>query len=147
MLPDQTTTEAADDGQAHEEHDQAEAADRPGREAAKYRRQLREAQAEAEGLRSQLDAMRRREAERLAVLPAGPAVMGLHDGRDLWAYGADPAALVDDDGTVDPERVAAAVRAIGDERPHLLQKVPDFDGGTRTGVREARGWGALIKGA
>lgn len=146
MQPDETT----DDGPVLEEHDQEvtaeeEPTDRPGREAAKYRRQLREVQAEAEQLRGQLDAMRRREAERLAVKPTGPSTMGLHDGRDLWAYGTDPAALVDDEGTVDPERVAAAVRTIGAERPHLLQRVPDFDGGARTGVpRGGRDWSGVI---
>lgn len=147
MQRDEATAEAVDDGQVLEEHAQAEPTDRPGREAAKYRRQLRAAQAELDGLRSQLDVMRRREAERLAVLPVGPATMGLHDGRDLWLAGVDPAALVDEAGAVDPERVAEAVRSIGRERPHLLQKVPDFDGGARTGVRESRDWGALIKGA
>lgn len=147
MQPDQTT-EAADDGPLLEEHDQAEPTDRPGREAAKYRRQLREVQAEAEQLRSQLEVMRRREAERLAVLPVGPATMGLHDGRDLWLSGIEPDALVGDDGTVDPGLVAEAVRALGADRPHLLQKVPDYDAGVRAGVGpHGRGWGALIRGA
>lgn len=76
----------------------------PGREAAKYRRQLREVETERDGLAAQLEALRRAEAERLAgdhkLKPAA-----------LWAAGATLADLLDADGTVDPAKVAEAVTA------------------------------------
>src|SRR4051794_9932789 len=72
------------------------------REAAKYRKRLREAEGERDHLSTQLDAMRGREAERLA----GEA--GLADPADLWRDGLDLDVLLGEDGTVDPAKVAAA---------------------------------------
>lgn len=86
-----------------------EAPEKPteGNEAAKYRRRLREAEAERDALTMQLDALRRAEVERLATVeldtPAG-----------LWANGTELADLLADDGTVDPDKVDAAVRAAVD---------------------------------
>lgn len=73
------------------------------REAAKYRTRLREVEAERDTLAEQVTTLQRAEAERLAAAhlknPAG-----------LWAAGADLPALLADDGTVDPDKVAAAAK-------------------------------------
>lgn len=79
----------------------AEATDeRPSRREARYRRQLRAAEAERDQLAERLDAMRRAEVERIAAdVLAKPA--------GLWAAGTGLGDLLDADGNVD----AAAVRA------------------------------------
>ena len=77
------------------------------KEAARYRRQLREAEAERDQLRTQLDAVRRAEVDRLI------AAQGVQPAA-VWAHGATLEALLRDDGTVDPQRVDAAVTATRD---------------------------------
>lgn len=77
---------------------------RASREAARYRRQLRDVEGERDALRAQLDAIRRVEVDaqvaRLGVKPAA-----------VWASGVTLADVVAEDGTVDADRVAAAVAA------------------------------------
>ena len=73
----------------------------PGREAARYRRQLRDVEAERDTLTDQLAAARRTLVEHgLGNVPAGA----------FWTLNPDPAALLDDDGNVDPAKVAEAAR-------------------------------------
>lgn len=75
----------------------------PNQEAAKWRRQLREAEAERDGLRTRVEAMQRSEVERLA---AGR----LSKPESLWkAEGVTLADLLGEDGNVDPEKVEEAV--------------------------------------
>lgn len=77
---------------------------KPGREAAKYRRQLREAEAERDELRTQLEALRRAEVDRLVTdAKVKPAA--------VWAVGTELGNLLAEDGTVDPAKVSAAVAA------------------------------------
>lgn len=90
--PDPAEIETADDDS------------KPGREAAKYRRQLREAEAERDELRTQLGALRRAEVDRLVTdAKLKPAA--------VWAAGTELGNLLAADGTVDPAKVAAAVAA------------------------------------
>jgi len=96
------------------------------REASRYRRQLREAEGERDGLRGRVEAMQRAEVERLvADQIAVPA--------DVWLAGALLPDLLDDDGNVDPAKVTDAVKAVLTDRPGLrrLNHVA-FDGGVRT---------------
>ena len=72
-------------------------------EAAKYRRQLREVEAERDGLLTQLEGIRRTQAERLA------GAQGL-TAAALWGSGANLADLLAEDGTVDPQAVQGAVK-------------------------------------
>lgn len=69
----------------------------------RYREQLRAAEAERDTLRTTVESMQRREVERLAadhlVKPAS-----------LWTVGTELASLINEDGTVDPERVATAAK-------------------------------------
>lgn len=71
------------------------------REAAKYRRQLRETQSERDAVTSRLEAAQRQIIE---------AEAGKHIDKpaSLWASGVQLADLLDDDGNVDIEKVTAA---------------------------------------
>ncbi len=76
---------------------------RGGSEAAKRRVQLREVEAERDGLRSQVAALQRAEVERYAVDL-------LQDPADLFRDGLDLAELLDESGAVDPALVDSRLR-------------------------------------
>lgn len=122
------TTETTDDGEdapgdqhtgggspasetpsGHADADTADGADpKPTNREARYRRQLRDTEAERDQLAAQLDTLRRERAETLArgviAEPAG-----------LWAAGVTVADLLAEDGRIDPDKVtAAAERARGE---------------------------------
>jgi hypothetical protein len=92
---------------------ESEPTDKPSREAAKYRTQLREAEAQRDSLAERVTAMQRAEVERLAASK-------LAKPQGVWTNGAQLADLLDDEGAVDPlkvgEAVAAAVDANGLEQ-------------------------------
>lgn len=77
----------------------------PGREAAKWRRKLREVEAERDELVAQLDATRRAVVE--GMLPAHEVTAEL-----FWLAGTDPASLVDENGAVVAELVDARATEI-----------------------------------
>ena len=81
-------------------------------EAAKYRRRLRDTEAERDTLAARLTALQRAEAEALAA-------ERLVDGEDLFRYGSTLDDLLGDEGQVDPQKVAAAADALVTERPYL----------------------------
>lgn len=98
--------EAAHDGkdseQGDDSDDQGDDEREPrSREARRYRTQLREVEAERDGLLERVETLQTAEVERLAgeqlAQPAG-----------LWAAGVRVADLVDDTGRVDADAVAAA---------------------------------------
>lgn len=97
-------------------------------EAAKYRRRLREAETARDGMAERLSVLQRREVERYAGdFLAEPA--------DLWLTGAELAGLLDDDGNVDPGKVAEVAKGITQEKPHwrLTPTTVDKDQGQRGG--------------
>ncbi len=115
---------------------------RPGAEAARYRRRLRETETERDGLVEQLDGFRRREAERVT---AG----ALSKPSDLWLDGRTVGDLLNDDGQVDPEKVAAEVASVLDGRPLLAATRPrpkPDDAQGRPMVRTGAGWADVLKG-
>lgn len=73
-----------------------------GADAAKYRGQLREVEAERDGLRSQLEAFQRQAVDQLAegagIKPAA-----------LWAAGTELGGLLHEDGRVNAEAVTVAI--------------------------------------
>jgi len=78
-----------------------------GREAAKYRRRLRAAEAERDTLAATVEAMQRAEVERIATADElKPAA--------LWGSGVELAGLLNDDGTVDAAKVNTAIAATRD---------------------------------
>lgn len=102
---DKLDPDTTEDGQARGNH-----------EAAKYRRRLREVEAERDTSAERLAAMHLREVERLA----GGA---LADGSDLFAFGAELGYLLDDEtGLPDEPKVSEAVTALIAERPHLAHE-------------------------
>lgn len=101
----------------------AGAADRPpispNREAARYRRQLRQTESERDTLRERLTALQRAEVERLA----GTTGAKLAAPSAIWADGVQLDDLLDQDGRVDPERVTAAAEQAA-ERLGLARRTP-----------------------
>lgn len=124
---DHTPQDAASDPQdaPHDEADHEPTDPAHGREAAKWRRQLREVEADRDGLRARLDAAHRREVERLATDArlAAPA--------DLW-HTTHLDDLLDDAGDVDELKVRAALANLQAERPQWF--APRF-GSADAGVR------------
>lgn len=92
------------------------------REAARYRRRLRDVEGERDALAGQLAALRRQVAEHHATGLARPS--------DLWLAGTDVSDLLDDQGAVDPAKVAAAVNTVRREHPHW-GKTADLGQGAR----------------
>lgn len=83
--------------------------DRPGREAARYRRQLREVEAERDALVGQLDALRRAEVDAV-VKGAGR----MASSQIIYAAGTALGDLLADDGTVDATKVLTALDRAGE---------------------------------
>lgn len=77
-------------------------------EAAKYRRQLREVEAERDTLAERLTTLQRAEVERLAAEQIAV-------GSSLWLTGTELADLLNDDGTVNPDAVQTAAKAAIDD--------------------------------
>lgn len=90
-------------------------------EAAKYRTQLRAAEAERDTVSGRLETAHRTMVE-------GIASKSLAKPEALWKAGVQLADLLDDDGNVDPEKVNAAVltakEELGLERPAYGPIVP-----------------------
>lgn len=97
---DPTGNEAARNVDA--ERREADAKGKAGADAAKYRTQLREVEAERDGLRGQLEAFQRQAVDQLAE------TAGLKPAA-LWAAGTELAGLLLEDGRVNVEAVTAAV--------------------------------------
>jgi hypothetical protein len=115
------------------------------REAASYRRRLRETETERDDLRGRLEDYERAEVER----QAGAA--GLQVPSDIWTFGASLATLRAEDGAIDSEAVSGLVGEIVKDRPGL-QARPTGDlgigrGAAAAGTRQARevGLSALLK--
>lgn len=110
-----------------------------GAEAARYRTQLRAAEAQVADLSAKVEALQRAQVEALAADLAKPAA--------LWASGTELADLLDDDGNVDPAKVSEAVDRARDELG--LQRaprtpLPDPTQGHGTGAQAANGWVAAM---
>jgi hypothetical protein len=140
------TTEPAEDQREHETPDTGQdTADdgKVGAEAARYRRRLRDTETERDGLAERLSTYQRREAERLAA-------EHLVRADDVWLEGADVAAVLGDDGEVDPAKVAAVAKTVLDGRPQLgtayrVRPKPDNAQGSGPG-KAGTSWGDVLKG-
>ena len=132
---DNTATEAPDEAQTAQ-----------NREAAKYRRRLRETETDRDALAGRLAALQRAEAERIATAH-------LADGADLFRDGADLGALLDDEGHVDPVKVSALAKDIAEQHPHWVKKaLPPkqirrgglSSGASTTADQSTPSWAALL---
>lgn len=103
-----------------EEDTPEESEDRGGREA-RYRRQLRDTEAQLALVRARLDDANTREVEMYAS--------ALGDPKDLFTLtGTSADDYLDDDGLVDAEKVRQAVDEILRKRPGLTRRDPAVDG-------------------
>ena len=100
--PETTEDTPAPEG-AEDEHQDADDTKAQNAEAAKYRRRLRDAQAELKSVTAQLDAVQRQQAESLI------AASGVKP-EAIWAV-TELAGVLDDDGSVSEEKIAEAVTA------------------------------------
>ncbi len=104
-LSQAVTPDAVSDSDTEPENDPDDGDGETGKtantEAAKYRRRLRDAQAELESVTAQLDAVQRQQVELLI------AAKGVKPTA-VWSV-TDVAALLGDDGAIDTEKVTAAV--------------------------------------
>lgn len=106
---DETTDEATPlaetkDTQPEAEHqDEQDDTKAQNAEAAKYRRRLREAQAELKTVTAQLDAVQRQQIEAM-LEPSGVKPEA------IWAV-TELAELLDDTGSIDPDKLAGAIEA------------------------------------
>lgn len=114
----------------------------PNREAARYRTRLRETETERDALAARVEALQRREAERLAAQALG-------DPADLLAVGdVTLADLLTPDGDVDPNAVQQATAALLRTRPRFAKAPPppSYDGGARATAPPQRGWANVLSG-
>lgn len=123
------TTEQTD---THDRDVQGEETSTPNSEAAKYRRRLREAEAERDALRDTVATMQRADAERIAA-------SSLVTPGDLFAAGTDLADLLDDTGTLDADKVTSRCAELVAERPHWAAKKAPADNVAREALRPAVG--------
>ena len=115
-IPDSADTDTTEDADAVDTATEApEAQTQARREAIKYRRRLRETEAQLDTVASRLAVLQRAEAERIATAH-------LADGADLFRDGADLGALLDDEGHVDPVKVSALAKDIAEQHPHWVKK-------------------------
>lgn len=108
----ETTEAATEEPEAPTEDEQTEPDEatpqsKAGREAAKYRRQLRDTETERDGLKSQVEVLQRGMIE----TQLGPRL----NADVFWRIGPALEALLSDDGTIDTEAVAQAVTDAGRE--------------------------------
>lgn len=101
------------------------------REAAGYRRKLREAEAKIEQRDARISDYERAEVERQITGDGG-----LQNAADFWLTGIQLDELRDDEGNLDSEKVKAARDRVLAEHPHWRRPSPGFDGGVRQPVRE-----------
>ncbi|RSN50853.1 hypothetical protein [Actinomadura sp. WAC 06369] len=111
-MDEQTTT--ADDAptapeetpavEGEQEAEESEQGGKGNREAAKYRRQLREVEGERDQLRERVEALQRQTVDRIIETDYRGKAAG------LWESGVTVADLLDDNGDVDPGKVADAWR-------------------------------------
>jgi hypothetical protein len=106
-----------------------------GREAAKYRRQLRETEAQRDILQTRVDSAQRGFVDHLAE------TVGRIKPAALWASGADLGALLDASGNVDTKAVVAACEAAVSTLS--LSRTPRSDPSGGQGAAPSLGGGTL----
>ena len=104
VAPEDSTATETDTPTTEGTEPEVESPEPQSKREARYRTQLRATEAERDGLAARIETMQRAEVERLAADVIGkPAA--------LWATDTTLADLLDDDGQVDPDKVAAAAHA------------------------------------
>lgn len=112
------TTEIADETESN-----------PNAEAAKYRRQLRDVEAERDALRDRLTQTRRSVVEGMS---------GLYKPQALWLAGVDVHELFDDEGHADRDKIKAAVDEASASLGLNRRVAPDPSVGKSNGGKPSR---------
>ncbi|MBM7458576.1 hypothetical protein [Rhodococcus coprophilus] len=110
---------------------------------ARYRVERNEARETVTALQARFERLQRAEVERIASAE-------LAMGSDLFTLSGNTLTdYLDDDGNVDPEKVAADVAAVLTERPGLRKNAPAFDPSQGTGGSKPKqptpSWDAMFK--
>ena len=106
-----------DAGDDQDDGTDADDTTKANREAAKWRRKLRDTEAERDALSARLEHLQRTEAQRIAAAH-------LADGGDIWRDGAELARVLDDAGNVDAARVAEVAAEVATAHPHYGRRAP-----------------------
>lgn len=135
---EETTTDETDVRAGTPEPDEGDTTDDgPGREAAKYRRRLRDTEAERDALAATVDTLRRQIIE--AALDRSPIT-----AEAFWAGGTDVADLLDNTGAVDVDRVAEVAAEVA-ARFGVKRQAMDLGQGARgSGHAAGKGWADVL---
>ncbi|WP_313566539.1 hypothetical protein [Mobilicoccus sp.] len=134
--PDENTPTVEDDTPG--EDDEPTPRGKAAREAAKYRTQLRETQAELDTVKAQAAAIRRQVVETLLPEHVTMKALTSHPDVDLLSFVAE-------DGTVDREAVADAIALVERDfnvRPTVVRRRPISTNGNRAGQTHSTVTGA-----
>lgn len=121
------------------------AKDKPNAEAARYRTQLRDAEAERDTLRGRVETMQRAEVERLA------ADAKLTVPSAVWRAGVELADLLDDEGNLDPDKASDAITTARDTlglavRPGTPKPDPTLGGsGAEGDLGDGTSWADALR--
>ncbi len=138
----------AADRPADEQEDQGDPAAAARREAAAYRRRLRDTEGERDRLAEQVACYQRREVEALAEQGPGHGYERMASGADLWTAGVQLADLLDEDGAVDPAKTQDVVTSVLTERPHWRRNLwgsSDVGQGPRMGSTPSRSFADVLR--
>ncbi len=141
----QEPPQEAPDSPAEQPEDQGDPAAAARREAASYRRRLRDVEGDRDRLAEKVAGYQRREVEALAEQGHGHDRMAA--GSDLWTGGVQLADVLDEAGAIDPERVQAQVAAVLAERPHWRKNIwapVDVGQGPRGTVPSGTSWSQVL---
>ncbi len=128
---DGPNSEAAEDEPVEEDRT-------PNRREARYRVQLREAEAERDQLRATVEALQRAEVERLAGRM-------IQKPGALWAANIALSDLLDDAGTVEPTKVTEAVKTAQKELGLAPTRPPGYVRGEGQTIERSSGGNAWEK--
>ena len=141
--PTDQTTEPTEETPPPETAEEAAPPESGNREAARYRRALRETETQRDALTERVATYQRRDAERVAG-----EYLAVPD--DLWRFGGSIEHYLDENGEVDADRVAGAVAAVLDERPGLGKgagpRRVDLGQGKREDAASGVTWSGLLRG-
>ena len=140
--PDEETSSASDDQENSDPDapsEEQQEGSKASRQAARYRRQLRETETERDTLRDQVDTLRRAIAEEaLSGVLAKPS--------SLWLTGVSASDFYNAEGNLDTEALRAAAESAASD--HGLQSHKRFqgsaDGGARTSVEVPRRFADML---
>lgn len=120
-----------------------EAEESPNREAARWRRQLRETELDRDRLAGVVETYQRQQVEAMAA-------DHLQAPGDLWAAGVALGDMLTEDGQVDADAVVSVAKAVVADRPHWAKPPPRFPAATGQGNREpvepAPSWHDALRG-